>query len=125
VKKAVFDAFCKVHGIDDKGCRHVAIKFMNSARNHELEVECRQLLKNHTVPLLREFHLENDAKSARDLFGEERPFFDLSVFKYGIVMPIGRDLGDILYREGISSTNLRESARQIGEALHELHQHGV
>lgn len=125
VKKAVFDAFCKVHGIDDKGCRHVAIKFMNSARNHELEVECRQLLKNHTVPLLREFHLENDAKSARDLFGEERQFFDLSVFKYGIVMPIGRDLGDILYREGMSSTNLRESARQIGEALHELHQHGV
>jgi serine/threonine protein kinase len=51
---------------------------------------------------------------------------DLSSLKYGIVMPMAQgDLRDIFYREGISSSNLRDNARQVGETLRALHEEGI
>lgn len=120
VKKVVFDEFCKMHGIDSTGCRVVAVKFMKSRKGFELELQCREILRGHSniVPVLNEFSLESD--------NEENSPPMISGYRHGIVMPYAdRDLGDILYREGISSANLRCNARQIGETLKSLHEQGI
>lgn len=120
VKKIVFDEFCKLHGIDNNGCRVVAVKFMKSRKSFELELQCREILRGNgnIVPVLNEFSLESDSEDncPSMIYG----------YRHGIVMPCAdRDLGDILYREGISSANLRENARQIGETLKYLHEQGI
>eukprot|EP00986_Skeletonema_menzelii_P013645 scaffold8097_cov148-Skeletonema_menzelii.AAC.16 len=120
VKKIVFDEFCKLHGIDSTGCRMVAIKFMKSRKSFELELQCREILRGNgnIVHVLNDFSLESgkDDNSPSMIYG----------YRYGIVMPCAdRDLGDILYREGISSANLRCSARQIGETIKSLHEQGI
>jgi len=120
VKKIVFDEFCKLHGIDSTGCRVVAVKFMKSRKGFELELQCREILQGNgnIVPVLNDFSLEsgNEDNSPPMIYG----------YRYGIVMPCAdRDLGDILYREGISSANLRCNARQIGETLKSLHEQGI
>ena len=119
VKKIVFDEFCKLHGIGDTGCRVVAVKFMKSRKGFELELQCREILRDgNIVPVLSEFSLESD--------NEDNSPPMISGYRYGIVMPCAdRDLGDILYREGISSANLRCNARLIGETLKSLHEQGI
>jgi serine/threonine protein kinase len=120
VKKIVFDEFCKLHGIDGTGCRVVAVKFMKSRKGFELELQCREILRGNgnIVPVLNEFSLEND--------NEDNSPPMIAGYRHGIVMPCAdRDLGDILYREGISSANLRCNARQIGETLKSLHEQGI
>ena len=125
IKKAVFDEFCKLHGVDSKGRREVVIKFMKNQRSFELEQDCRELLRcsgklNQVVPSLLNFSLDID---------DEHNFckdFHIVGFRHGIVMLCAdRDLGDIFYREGMTPTNLRENARQIGEALKALHEQGM
>jgi len=136
VKKSVFSEFCKLHAIDDKGCRTVVIKFMKRKQSFELENQCRDILcesgkSSHVVPILNQFSFEGDGKGnsndfTRDLFGEEPPSINLSELKCGIVMPCANgDLRDIFYREGISSSNLLENARQVGETLQALHEQGI
>ena len=120
VKKIVFDEFCKDHEIDHSGCRDVAIKFMKSRKGLELELQCREILQGNEniVPVLNDFSLisDNDDNVPSIAFG----------YRHGIVMPCAdRDLCDILYREGISSANLRCNARQIGETLKSLHEQGI
>lgn len=120
VKKIVFDEFCRLHGIDSTGCRVVAVKFMKSRKDFELELQCREILRGNgnIVPVFNDFSLESgkEDNSPSIIYG----------YRYGIVMPCAdRDLGDILYREGISSANLRCNARQIGETLKSLHEQGI
>lgn len=120
VKKVVFDAFCKLHGVDNNGCRVVAVKVMKSRRAYELELQCREILRgnDNIVPLFHEFSLESD--------NEENSPSIICGYRHGIVMPCAdRDLGDILYREGMNSANLRENARRIGETIQSLHEEGI
>lgn len=138
VKKSVFSDFCKLHGIDDKGCRSVVIKFMRNKQSLELEKQCRDILcesgkSSHVVPILNQFSFEGDKGKhvnpndfTRDLFGRGPPLMNLSGLLFGIVMPCANgDLRDIFYREGISSANLRDNARQVGQTLQALHEQGA
>lgn len=136
VKKSVFSAFCKLHGIDDNGCRSVVIKFMKSKQSFELEKQCRDILResgksSHVIPILNHFSFEREGTGdssdfTRDIFGTGPPSMNLSALKFGIVMPCANgDLRDIVYREGISSANLRENARQVGQTLLALHEQGM
>ncbi|KAL7539747.1 hypothetical protein ACHAXR_009569, partial [Thalassiosira sp. AJA248-18] len=136
VKKSVFSDFCKLHSIDNSGCRSVVIKFMKSKQSFELEKQCRDILResgksHHVVPIINQFSFEGDSKGdsndfTRDMFGDGPPLMNLSRLKFGIVMPCANgDLRDIFYREGISSSNLRENASQVGETLQALHEQGI
>jgi len=134
VKKSVFGEFCKLHAIDDTGCRTVAIKFMRSRQSFELEKQCRDILSEsgksaNVVPILHQFAFKKGDDSndlTRDMFGEGPMLICLSRFRFGIVMPCANgDLRDICYREGISSSNVRENAKQVGETLHALHEQGI
>lgn len=135
VKQSAFAEFCKLHGIDDDGCRTVAVKFMRHRQSFELERQCRDILGENTkssnvVPILHQFSFkkgDEGADFARDLFREGHAMrtVNLAGFRFGIVMPYADgDLREIYYREGISSSNLRENARQVGETLRALHEQG-
>jgi len=134
VKSSVFAEFCKNHAIDSTGCRTVVIKFMRSRQSFELERQCRDILcesgkSSSVVPILNQFSFKKGEDSndfTRDMFGEGPLLMNLSRFRYGIVMPCSNgDLRDIFYREGITSSNLRENAKQVGETLHALHEQGI
>lgn len=134
IKKSLFNDFCRVHSIDDKGCRSVVIKFMKSKQSFQLEKQCRDILcesgKPHIVPILNQFSFEgcdkgNSSDFTTSLFEVGPPLMDLSGLRFGIVMPCANgDLRDIFYREGVSSSKLRIISYTVGESLQALHEQG-
>ncbi|KAL3823545.1 LOW QUALITY PROTEIN: hypothetical protein ACHAXA_002886 [Cyclostephanos tholiformis] len=136
VKKSLFNEFCGLHSIDAKGCRKVVIKFMKSKQSFEMEKQCRDILVDggklsHFIPILNHFSFEgSDKGNSNDfvsgIFEVEPPLLDLSALRFGIVMPLANgDLRDILYREGINSSSLRNILYNVGESLQALHEQGI
>ena len=138
VKQSVFKDFCNLYSIGDDGSRSVVIKFILRKQSYELEKQCRDILSEsrkrvNVVPILNHFSLEGNGNTGSNDFIKD-PFIggpplidiDLIPFKYGIVMPAANgDLRDIFYRQGMSSSYMRDNIRQVGGTLQALHEQGI
>jgi hypothetical protein len=103
---------------------------MGHRQRFDLERQCRDILKERhgsscVVQVLKQFSFKKGSDS-NEIFGEGPMVMNLSGFRYGIVMPCATgDLGEIVCREGISSSCLQQTVKQIGVTLLALHEQGM
>ena len=135
-----FGLFCKSHRIQE-GTRNVVMKFMTHRSRFMRETLVRRDLDMgagwQVFPILEDYDIDrisNDSPTEisnleckdrlflTQIKEKNSPFYDLSMYKYCIVLPRGdKNIEDIVRHEDMNIFKKREYMFQVGDALKMMH----